>query len=88
LHDWVRGGAVSDTFYEAGDAEFLMSLVEDSFETDPPTDGAGSYAIVIDESTGVPTLSVVFSADDGVDLVGKWRLSLVSIVKTGGDEDE
>ena len=79
---------MSDTFYEAGDAEFLMSLVSVDFVESDALAGNGSFTVAVDENTGVPTLSVVFSADDGVDLVGKWRLSLVSLVKTGGDESE
>lgn len=72
-------------YYDASDAQFLMSTVavhEDAFQ-----EGHTTYAIVTDPDTGAQVLRVTFEDSDGTRLEGEWRLSLVSLTKTG-DEDE
>ena len=75
-------------YYDASDAQFLMGLVSGAFRHDPPTEGIGSYEITTDPGTGAQVLRVTFQGSDGVDLQGEWRLSLVSLTKTGEPEAE
>lgn len=75
-------------YYDASDAQFLMGLVSGAFRHDPPTEGVGSYDITTDPDTGAQVLRVLFERENGVDLQGEWRLSLVSLTKTGEPEAE
>ena len=73
-------------FYDASDAQFLMSTV--AVSKDAVHEGHVTYAVVTDPDTGVQILRVTFEGSDGTRLEGEWRLSLVSLTKTGEPEAE
>lgn len=76
-------------FYDASDAQFLISKVSDHTEVDDGERyGHVSYKVRTDENTGAQMLEVSFQDDNGVDLQGEWRLRLVSLTKTGEPEAE
>ena len=76
-------------YYDASDAQFLMSIVDNPHsDYDDELDGYPNYGITTDPDTGAQVLRVTFQGSDGIDLQGEWRLSLVSLTKTGEPEAE
>lgn len=76
-------------YYDANDAQFLMGIVDNPHsDYDDALDGYPNYSIDVDPNTGVPVLTVSFVGADESTLVGKWRLSLVSLVATDPQSDE
>lgn len=73
--------------YDASDAQFLMSIVDNPHsDYDDELDGYPNYGITTDPDTGAQVLRVTFEDSDGTRLEGEWRLSLVSLTKTGEPE--
>lgn len=76
-------------YYDASDAQFLMSIpLEDNNDYNVQLGGRANYSITTDPDTGAQVLRITFEDSDGTRLEGEWRLSLVSLTKTGEPEAE
>lgn len=85
----MSGGELNPV-YDAADAQFLTGLVVRFSEQYDNGDvsGLASHSVSVDPATGVQVLAVRFESADGVTLEGEWSLTLLSVVKSGGVEDE